>query len=285
MSPPIARGMWVLWLAVLLPWAGCSQRPSERTQEQLEALQKKKAEQAQKARAATPPPVKPAPSIRLEPPYDDKQAIVIVPDGPCPPDFWALFAGDAPGDTAAEKKANAARRAGLADGVRGASYLVKLRAPTSVRLSSFDAAKGHFTIDVDGTIDCVDAKGRIAIAWTQATAAAPGAPSSDIVENIWQAPSVPFELPMSALSQAKAFEEKERLALSARVAFRVKSGDIDRKLKKVAAVRQKAGGETVSYGGGIEDWGAGRLIRADLVGIRVSTDREQRALFDRRFPR
>ncbi len=277
------RPLLVSLLVVMV--TGCP-GSSSRTQDQLAALQKKKEADA---RAKKDKDEKlenlPAEVIKLDAPYDDQQATVILPDAACPEGFWALFNGEAPGATPEEKKANAAKRKEVADAVRGKKYIVKLRAPTQVALSPYDAPNGKFSIDVLGTIDCTDAIGRIAIAWTDAKAGDPGNSAAkegaELTQNIWMAGPVHFELPIKSLTEAKEFNDKNRFGLSARVGFAVGKTDVDKKLKKVAKVSEKAAGETLSFGGGSEDWGAGRLIRAELLGVRVATDREKKQLLEK----
>lgn len=268
---------------VVMLVAGCS-NGSSRTSDQLAALQKKKEAEA-KEKKKDKLEALPTEIVKLDPPYDDTQASVIVPDGPCPEGFWALFGGDAPGATPEEKKANAARRKELAEAARGKKYIVKLRAPAQVVLSPYDAPNGKFTIDVHGTVDCTDGLGRIALAWTAAKAGDPGNSAAkaeaEFSQNVWMAEPVTFELPIKQLTEAKEFNDKNKFGLSARVAFSLGKVEIDKKLKKVAKVTEKAAGETLSFGGGNEDWGAGRLIKADLIGVRVATDREKKTLLEK----
>lgn len=277
----LARFAGALYFTGLL---SCTDAPSQRAREQLDALQKKKADAAKAAKNDTPAPL-PTEVLRLDPPYDDTQAVVLTPDGPCPEGFWALFPGDPPGATPEEKKANAAKKKALAERVRGQNYLVKLKSGF-VTLSPYDAPKGRFTIDVKGTIDCTDSMGRVAIAWTNAKATEPGTSAAkegaEVTQNVWVAPPVTFELPITSLSEAKAFYEQNRFGLSARVAFVPGNVEVDKKLKKVSRVTEKAAGETLTLGGGTEDWGAGRLLRVALLGIRVAADREKKQLFDQR---
>ncbi|MEW5742743.1 MAG: hypothetical protein AB1938_27755 [Myxococcota bacterium] len=263
----------------------CPDSPSKRTQEQLDALQKKKADAAKAAKEDKPAPL-PTEVLRLDPPYDDTQAVVITPDGPCPEGFWALFPGDVPGATPEEKKANAANKKALAEAARSKKYLIRLKGAGFVTLSPYDAPKGRFTIDVKGTIDCTDSMGRVAIAWTDAKAGDPGASAAkegaEVTQNVWMAPPVTFELPITSLAEAKAFNDQNRFGLSARVAFAPGKVEVDKKLKKMPKVTEKAAGETLTLGGGTEDWGAGRLLRVELLGIRVATDRDKKQLFDQR---
>ncbi len=281
------RRLLVSSLVVML--CGCSGKSSSttRAQEQLAALQKKKEADA-KAKKDKDEKLEalPAEVIKLDAPYDDTQATVLLPDGPCPEGFWALFpTGEVPGATPEEKKANAAKRKELAEAVRSKKYLVKLRGPTQVPLSAYDAPNGKFGIEPFGTIDCTDSIGRIALAWTDAKAGDPGNSAAkegaEITQNVWMAPPLHFDLAIKSLTEAKEFNDKNRFGLSARVAFTLGKAEIDRKVKKVAKVSEKAAGETLSFGGGSEDWGAGRLIRAELLGVRVATDREKKMLFEK----
>jgi hypothetical protein len=282
--------MRTVLFAVLVAFTfGCSGKSSaeKKAQDQLAALQKKKeAEAKAKKDKENAPEALPTEVIKLDPPYDDMQATVIIPDGPCPDGFWALFPGDAPGATPEEKKANNAKRKQLADEARSKKYVVKLRG-NQVVLSPYDAPNGKFGIDVNGTIDCTDSIGRIAIAWTDAHAGDPGNSAAkadaDFAQNIWTAQPVHFDLMIKSLTEAKEFNDKNRFGLSARVGFGLGKTEVDKKVRKVAKVKEKvaAANETLSFGGGNEDWGAGRLVHADVLGIRVATDREKKMLFEK----
>jgi hypothetical protein len=260
---------------------------SSRAQEQLASLQKKKEADAKEKREKRERGFEgpPRESVRLPVPYDDSQSVTIVPDGPCPEGLWALFPTVIPGASPAEKKANAAKRAELEAALRKKSYLVKLQGPRQVTLSPHNAAAGKFDIEVQGTVDCTDAIGRVAIAWSDASAGPPvysaAKEAADVVENVWQASPVRFEWPMKSISEAKEFADKNRLGLSARVGLTLGKVEIDKKLKKVAKVTEKAEGETLSFGGGTEDWGAGRLVHAQVLGIRVATDLETKMLVEK----
>lgn len=281
------RGLLSSFLVVTL-LACPSGNGGSRATEQLAALKKKQeAEAKAKKEKADKPDALPVEVVKLDPPYDDTQAVVMLPDGPCPEGFWALFQGEAPGATPEEKKANAARRKELAEAARARKYLVKLRAPAHVVLSPYDAPNGKFTIDVSGTVDCTDAMGRIALAWTEVKAGDPGNSAAkadaDFAQNAWVAQPANFDLFIKSLTEAKEFNDKNRFGLSARVALSLGKVEIDKKIKKVAKVSEKveAAGETLSFGGGNEDWGAGRLIHGEVLGIRVATDREKKSLVEK----
>ncbi len=273
---------------LIVTLAACNGSGGNRATDQLAAL-KKKQEADAKAKKDKDNKLEalPVDVVKLDAPYDDTQATVILPDGPCPEGFWALFPGDAPGGSPEEKKANAAKRKELAEAAKARKYIVKLRAPAQVVLSPYDAPNGKFTIDVHGTIDCTDAIGRIALAWTATRAGDPGNSAAkadaDFAQNSWIAEPAHFDLFIKSLTEAKEFNDKNRFGLSARVGFGLGKVEVDKKIKKVAKVTEKvaAAGETLSFGGGNEDWGAGRLIHADLLGIRVATDREKKQVAEK----
>lgn len=284
------RTIWPL-LVLLMPLlltVGCKREQSSRTEEQLAALQKRKAEAA--AKAASKPTAAPAAQVtHVAAPYDETQGTILTSDGQCPQGLWALFPGGPPGATPEEKRANQARRAELAQAISASSFLVRLQAPAKVTLLPHDAVNGKFVIEVAGSVDCVDSTGHVTIAWTGAKAveAPPSAVSggAEVRPNIWEAPPLTFEIPMKSLSEAKAYYDANRFGLSARVALKLEKGQVDKKLKKVGKMMKAMPDQTIAYGGGVEDWGAGRLVRATLLGVRVATEQERKELFDCRGPK
>lgn len=265
--------------------AGCNDAQNKRTQQQLESLQKKNAAAKE---AAKDGPVLPLPreALSLPAPWDERDAVVITPEGRCPDGLWALFDGPAPGADDAEKKANAANRASIAEGLRNKPFLVRMKGASYVTLSDWDATHGLFVVEVKGTVDCVDPLGRIAIAFGPAKAQVPGASAaqqgSDFVQQVWTAAPITFEKKELVPSEAKRFFDGNRFGLSARVAFAPGATRVDTKVRRVPKVTEKVGGETLSIGGGTEDWGAGRLLEARQVAVRVATDGERTQLFERR---
>lgn len=268
---------------LMMAMLACNQSGSK-AQQQLDELKKKQALDAKAKEAADDAKKNPkVEAATLSVPYDDTQATVIAADGPCPEGLWALFGGKAPGDTPAEQKANAAKRKEVAEAARGKQYLVKLR---TLKLSAYDEVGGKFTIEVPGTIDCEDSIGRIALAWSEAKAIDPGASAvhqgAELTQNVWTAKPVVFELPMTSMKDAKDFEKSNKFALSARIGFKLGKTAVDVKTKRVAKVSEKAAGETLSFGGGAEDWGAGRLVNAEVLGIRVANQNEKNQLFEKK---
>ena len=258
----------------------------KRTLDKLKTQEKEKVEKKRRdEEAATLAPL-PTETVQLGTPWDDPSNVVIVPDGQCPAGLWALFNTDPPGADADEKKANKEKKPELSRALREQTFIVKLRSPDQVQLKPYDAPKGEFPLEVLGGIECTDSAGHIAIAWTAAKAGDPGNSAAkedaEITQSMWLAPKIAFTVPVHTLAEAKAFDNKNRLGLSARVVFKLGKTEVDKKLKKIAKVVEKAYGETLKIGGGVEDWGAGRLVRAELIGLRVASDKEKTQLFEKR---
>ncbi|MCA3012300.1 MAG: hypothetical protein INH41_07865 [Myxococcaceae bacterium] len=270
------------WLLVVLGTAlatGCDDR-GKRTERQLEAL---RAKQLAQKTAKEEPLAAPVALPKLDPPYDDASTERLVPDGACPEGLWALFSGDPPGDTPDEKKANGARKESLAKALSNKRFLVRLRAPDQVTLKPHDAAQGALPVEVLGSTLCRDALGSITIAWTDAKAGATRA-GDEVSLNAWLAPPVTFTVPIKSMGEAKRFRQDHALGLVARVVFTFGKAEVDKKLLKVGRVSAQAEGETVGYGGGAEDWGAGRLVRANVIGLRVAVQQEQQQLYELKGP-
>ncbi len=261
---------------VLALAAGCTDSKS-RIEERQKAIEAARAAAKAKQQPQEAPKAEP---VRLDAFWDDASYVKVVPDGQCPEGIWALFSGDAPGDTPDEKKANAARRAELAKKLRESTFLVKLRAPTTVKLHEYDAPKGQFPIEIAGSVDCTDSFGHLTFAWTPAKAITPGLSAAkqgaEVAQNIWVAEPMTFHLPMRSQSEAREFKEKRRLDLHARIVMKLGKTEVDRKMFRTT--KQTSG--DISIGGGVEDWGAGRLVRAELLGLRLATEHEKMPLIE-----
>lgn len=281
------RLLSVLTAVALSLLLGC---PSESAQKRMEdkiaaqqkTLEKSKAERLAKEESAKAPA--PAAPVVLDPFWDNPEYTALVPDAPCPPDFWALFPGDAPGADKAEKKANNAKRAALAKALREKTYVVKLKGPGQVTLLPYDAPAGQFPLEVLGTIDCTDSFGHVAISWTAAKASTPpnsaAKQDADVTQRIWLADPLKYALPMKSMSEAKEYGDKYKGGFSARVVVKLGKTDVDKKIIKTAKVTEK----DITIGGGMEDWGAGRLLRTDVQGIRVAVDREKTPVLEKKTP-
>ncbi len=270
------RALLVALSVVLLFGCGDSKKRMEERQKALAA-----AREAEAKRQDEGAPAK-APEVRLEPFWDDPSYVRITPDGPCPDGFWALFPGGAPGDTAEEKKQNAAKRGELAAKLRAATYVVRLRPPEGVKMLDFDAPKGEIPIQVAGTVDCKDSFGNVAIAWNDAKAITPGNSAAkqdaEVAQNIWQATPTRLAIPMKTASDAADYLAKNRFGVEARVVFTLGKVDVDRKIFKTTRVTSG----DIALGGGAEDWGAGRLVRVERHGLRVATEQGRTALVEQK---
>ena len=107
-------------------------------------------------------------------------------------------------------------------------------------LKEYDAPKGHFPLDVVGTVDCVDSFGRVAIAWSPAKAIAPGNSAAkegaEISQNIWQAEALRYTLPMKSMDEAKAFRTAHQFDLDTRIVFKLGKVQVDKKPFKTSKV-------------------------------------------------
>lgn len=267
-------------LVVLLGLTGCPGDGKKKMEERQKQLDEKKEAQAKAEAKTTAAPAKEV--VQLDKPWEDSSYVMLRADAACPDNFWALFPGDPPGANKDEKKANGARRADLAKALREQTYLVKLRGPDDVKLLPFDATKNEFPVEVLGTIDCSDSIARVAIAWSAIKAGDPGASAAkegaDVTQNVWMGTKLRFALPMKGMADAKEFEQKNKLGLSARLFFKLGKVEVDKKLKKMPKVK----GEGLDFGGGVEDWGAGRMVRAEAVGTRLAIDKEKTTLIEKK---
>jgi hypothetical protein len=265
-----------------LGFAGCSD-PAKTVEERQRALDEARVA-AEKERAATPE-ARPASAEGPKHPYwDDPSSLVIRHEKACPENLWALFSGPAPGSDDEEKKRNEARRKELAEELRGRTFIARLRGPSEVKLGEYNAAKGRYPVEVKSVLDCEDSLGRVAIALGEAKAvdmpksAMPG--SSSIVQAMWDGPARIFAMPFESQADAKSFGDKHRFGMEAYVSFRVGKTDVHKKLVKVP----KASGGGITIGGGTDDFGAGRILRAEVQAVRLAANPGPVVLIDTREP-
>ena len=262
-----------------LALCACNTKSSaDRAKEELERLQQKR--EASEASKAPPAPIAP---LSLPEPYDLSQAQVLTADGRCPEGFWALFQLPPPGATPEEKAANEKLREELRAKYSEARFIVRLVGPPMVSLAPYDAPTGKFTVSLVGGITCLDSAGPITIAWGNAKAVSPKEKERNTVSlNTWEIPEQSYELKMVSLAKAKEFYAANRFGLAARVAFTLGKAEVDRKMKRPPRTKLKSDVEEVEFGGNLEDWGAGRLVRARLTAVRIAADHEKQELFDER---
>ncbi len=283
MRAPVARGLGITGLlTVTLAFSGCDDG-SERMKERQEALDRAKAAQKEKDAQARAPKG-PAENRPLHPFWDDPSFVVVRHEAACPEGLWSLFPGRAPGGDDETRKQNESRRSELAAALRDKTFVARLRGPPAVDLKDFDAPKGHVPLELAGLVECEDSIGHIAIAFTAPKAIDPKASALEegntLVQSIWTAPAQPFALPMPNLSDGRNFVQKHRLGMEGFVVFRLGKPEVHRKRVKVKRVTQ---GE-VTMGGTTDDFGAGRLVRADVQGTRVLAHPGPLVVVDTREP-
>lgn len=261
----------------------CSKGGPDSTEDKLKKLEEQRKQLKDSKAAANAPRVDDTPK---DPFWDSASLVTIQEEGKCPDNFWALFGGPAPGATPEEKKANEAKRSEYAKVLRDSQFVIKLRMGNGLDLEEYNAAKGYFPLKAKSTIDCKDSIGNVTVALTDVKAQTP--PSSAAKEGaaytirIWYAEPQAYEVPMTSMADAKTWKNKSSLGLEGRYIFKLGKTANDKKLEKVARHVEKAGGETIEIGGGTEDWGAGRMIRADVQAMRITTDRGTKTVVEKR---
>jgi hypothetical protein len=272
---------WVAAAAVLA--LGCGEKKDARWVEQQEkaneeAKAKLHAERLKQQDALYAP--KTTDSGPKDPFWDDPALIPVENERACPAGIWALFPGKAPGTEKEEQRKNEAQRAELAQKLKSSRFITHLKPPNDVKLEEYDAPKGYFPVTVEGYVDCTDSAGHLVIAFNQAKAITP--PSSaakqgaEVTLRIWDAKPTIFNLPMKSMSDAKDWKSHHQFDLEARVVYTLGKPEVDHKMFRTSKV--SAAGMTL--GGGAEDWGAGRAIRAVVEGSRLTTDKGRTVLED-----
>jgi hypothetical protein len=250
-------------------------------EERQRALDEARAKQAEQKPAAQSGAA--APKRNAHPYWDDRSFQVVKNEKACPEGLWALFPGKAPGGDDAARRANEARRSELASALRGKTFVARLRGSEEVKLRDYDAPQGHFPLDLKGVIDCEDSIGRVAIALSEPKAITPKGSvlSGDaVVESIWDAAPRSFTVPMKSVSEAKTFRERHQLGLEAYVVFKLGKTEVHQRRVKIE--KETAGDVTI--GGGIQDFGAGRMVRAEVEHVRILANPGPIVLVDTREP-
>ncbi len=252
---------------VLAVGAGCTDSKKKMAEAQKARAEAKKAfEEAEELkRNAGKPKIEPA---KLEPFWADPAYLRVKTGKPCPEGMWALFP-ETPGE-GADKTANEARRSELAAKNHAATFVAVLPFDSGVTLRKYNAKKKAMTVQVDGVMECVDGLGLLAVAWGQpAKAVRPPKPDDDEEEisqqAVWRAQPLTFSLPFPTAAEAQAFRESQGIGVEARIVFTLGKIDVDKRGKK-----------------GEVDWGAGRLVHVELVGVRIATDHEKVLLAEQR---
>lgn len=266
-------------LALTVATAACKD-PKQKVEERQRALEKakKEFEEAQEAKQkAAAPKIETA---KLDPPWDDPTYLAVATGKPCPEGLWSLFTGPAPGE-GAEQVANEARRAELEARLRKATFVAKLPAEAGVKVHEFNAKRKHLPVEVDGLVECIDKLGVISLAWGEpAKAYRPPSPADEdealVQQSVWRARPLILKVPMKSKAEATAFKAKHGLDLDARLVFTLGKVDLDKHvIKSQKPLVPDAGPKDAAM-----DWGAGRLVHVNLVGVRLGTDHEKTALVE-----
>lgn len=257
------------WLLVFALVAGCTDAKAKMEAAAKARNEAKKAlEAAEEAkRNANKPKVERA---KLDAFWDDPAYLRVKTGKPCPEGLWTLFP-EAPGEDA-EKAANEAKRAELLAKVKDATFVAVLPFDSGVSVRKFNAKKKQLTVVVDGAMECFDGLGLLALAWGEPAKAVRPPPAADDDEEerqsqqaVWRAQPLLFPLPFPNAKEATAFNEANGAGLEARLVFKLGKTEIDKRTKK-----------------GEPDWGAGRLIHVDVLGVRVATDHEKLLLAEKK---
>lgn len=274
-----AWGRSLLVLTALTLATGCTDQKKKMQEAQKKRDAEKKAFQdsEEAKRKAAAPKIEAA---KLEPFWGDPKYVRASTGRPCPDGMWSLFPGT-PGE-GKEQDANEQRREELIEKVRAQTYVAVLSHGGGVSLRKYNAKKKTLTVEVDGVLECFDGLGLLSFAWGDPVKPfRPPAPDDDEEEMtpqaVWRAQPLLFPLPFATAKEAKAFIEKEGIGIDVRLVFTLGKVDVDKKTLKTARPLPDAGAVEEAL-----DWGAGRLVRVNLLGVRVATDHEKKALVEQK---
>ncbi|MFO0600166.1 MAG: hypothetical protein U0228_32960 [Myxococcaceae bacterium] len=270
----------LLILASLVALAGCT----DNKKKMREAQAKRDAEKAQfekdkeaKIKAAAPK----VDRAKLDSSWDDPSFQKISLGRPCPEGLWSIFPGT-PGETPAEQQKNESQREALAQKMKDTTFVVLLAHGNGLTMRKYNAKKKQLTVEVDGLVECYDKLGLLSVAWGEpAKPFRPPPPDADEEEMtpqaVWRAQPLLFPLPFATAKEANAFRDKEGLGLEARLVFKLGKIDVDKKNAKTSRPLPDAGAVNEEL-----DWGAGRLVHVQLIGVRVATDFEKHLLAEKK---
>lgn len=267
---------------LLATTSGCTdnKKKMQEAQKRRDA-EKKAAEEKEAARLkALTPKVNRA---QLGVPWDDPAYLKVSLGRPCPEGLWSIFPGT-PGE-GAEQERNAAKRPELAQKMKDSTFVVLLAHGNGVTMGKYNAKKKQLTVEVDGLVECYDGLGLLALAWGE-PAKPFRPPHVDPEEDesemsspqaVWRAQPLRFPLPFATAAEAKKFRDGPGLGLEARLVFKLGKIDLDKKMLKTSKPLPDAGAVDETL-----DWGAGRLVHVQLVGVRLGTDFEKTLVAERR---
>ncbi len=265
--------------AVLAVSGGCvdNKKKMKEAQQRRDAEKKSQEEkEAARLKALTPK----VDRAKLDSFWDDPSFLKISLGRPCPEGLWSLFPG-APGE-GAEQTRNESKRTELAEKMKNATFVVLLSHGNGVTMRKYNAKKKQLTVEVDGLVECYDGLGLLSVAWGQpAKPFRPPPPDADEEEMtpqaVWRAQPLLFPLPFATAAEANKFRDKEGLGLETRLVFKLGKIDVDKKVLKTAKPLPDAGAVKEEL-----DWGAGRLVHVEVLGVRVGTNFEKTMLAEKR---
>jgi hypothetical protein len=285
-APPM-KTRWVRLVAplVLVLACGCTDAKQKMKEREATRAAEKKAQEAaaEAKRKAGQPKFEAA---QLEPFWSDPAYLKVATGRPCPEGLWALFP-ETPGEGAV-KEANEKKRPELLEKMRAATFVAVMPFDTGVRLKKYNAKKKKMAVEVDGLIECIDGGGILSLAWGEpAKAFRPRMPKEDdddyeegpaTPQAVWRAQPLLFPLPFGTAAEAQAFTERRGPGIEVRLVFKLGATAVDKKVQKT----KRAYVEDASVQEDDIDWGAGRLVHVELLGVRVATNHENDLLAEQR---
>ena len=274
-----ARGTSIALLALLALGSGCTDNKTKMREAQKRRDAEKKAQEEKEAarlKALTPR----VDRAQLGTFWDDPSFQKISLGRPCPEGLWSLFPG-APGE-GGEQERNEGKREELLQKMKEATFVVLLSHGNGVSMRKYNAKKKTLTVEVDGLVECYDGLGLLSVAWGEpAKPFRPPAPDDDeedlTPQAVWRAQPLLFPLKFATAAEAKKFRDGPGLGLETRLVFKLGKVDVDKKVKKGSMPLPDAGGVDQTV-----DWGAGRLVHVEMLGVRVGTDFEKTLVAEKR---
>lgn len=191
----------------------------------------------------------------------------------CPDGLWALFTGDTPGRDEFQRRENEQHRAEIAARLRGAMFTTTINTVAEIQLGDYSFTSHSFPLTLfpdGGTVECrTSTQPAIIVAFGPARVvdplSQPGDRSIGFLQ--WRIAPLRFNIPV-AEADAPAFRERNRNALHMQVGWRIGSTRVDRRM-----VREPGNPE-------LQDHGAGRLIVASDVHVRVYNSQSEEIVLD-----
>lgn len=259
----------ILGLAFAGPACTDSKKKMRDAQKRLDAERKAHQEAEDAKRKAAAPKVEQA---QLEPFWADPSYQRVATGRPCPEGLGSLF----PTPGAPRDDETVAR-------LRAATYVSVLSHGNGVTVRQYNPKKKVLTVEIEGVVECFDSSGLLTVAWGEPAKPyrQPGGDEEEeeeaVAQSVWRARPLRLFVPFPSAAEAKRFAQKDGLGLDARLVYRLGKVDVDSKVKKAPPTEE--GGAP-----GALDWGAGRLVHVDVLGLRLAVDHEKTALIENRKP-